>query len=254
MRIVHVMNRFFNAVAVSVSALTMVSCGKDDPGAPEDGNAIRVLFIGNSLTYTNDLPHMVQDLAEASGESIVAQSIALPNYALIDHWKEGVAQETIRSGGFDFVVLQQGPSSLAINRDSLRLVTAMFDGVIRQSGARTALFAVWPELERFSVFPVVAESYFLAAQDVGGMYLPVGNTWLYTFNTRQDAPLYGPDGYHPGVAGTYAAAVVMVSMFTSRDPESLSLDVPGLDLDKSLMTIIQTAARSAIAGPSVLSR
>lgn len=248
------MKRFLNLSVVAIVAVALLSCGKDDPAGPNTTGTIRVLFVGNSLTYTNDLPAMVGRVAAAIGAHIETESMAYPNYALIDHWNEGFVQERIRTGNFDYVVLQQGPSSLPLNRDTLRLATALFNPVIRASGARPALFAVWPEVERFGVFPDVAESYYLAAQDVGGVYLPVGNTWLYTFDNQPDAPLYGSDGYHPGVAGTYAAAAVMVATFTARDAETLSLDVPGLTIDRSLMSTIHTAAHVAMAGNTLLPR
>jgi hypothetical protein len=44
-----------------------------------------VLFIGNSLTYTNDLPGTVAALASQVSDTIRVQSVALPNLALIDH-------------------------------------------------------------------------------------------------------------------------------------------------------------------------
>src|SRR6185295_3078149 len=110
------MNRFFNASVAVLVAGGLLSCSKDEATTPS-GDATRVLFIGNSLTYTNDLPSMVEAVASAAGMTFVTQSIALANYALIDHWNDGVAQGTIRNGNFDFVVLQQGPSSLQLSRD-----------------------------------------------------------------------------------------------------------------------------------------
>ncbi len=38
---------------------------------------LRVLFIGNSLTYTNDLPAMVERIAAADGRRVITEMIAL---------------------------------------------------------------------------------------------------------------------------------------------------------------------------------
>lgn len=245
------MNRFFNATLALFLGASLVSCSKDDTTAPSDGT-IRVLFIGNSLTYVNDLPTIVERVAEAAGKHIETEMLALPDYALIDHWNDGQAQQRIRSGHFDYVVLQQGPSSLPLNRDTLRLATALFAPVIRANGGVPALFAVWPEVERSSVYPVVSESYRLAAEDVDGVFLPVGDTWAATFNARGDAPLYGDDGYHPGFAGSYAAAVVMVSVFANVDPRSLPGEISGVSLTQSLMSTINTAAYSTLASHGLI--
>ena len=46
---------------------------------------IKILFIGNSLTYTNNLPELVEKLGEKSNVKIKTQMLAKPNYALEDH-------------------------------------------------------------------------------------------------------------------------------------------------------------------------
>ena len=75
---------------------------------------LRVLFIGNSLTAWNDLPNLFASLAQAGGhERPVARTIAVGGFSLEDHWNQGDAQKGIATGRWDFVVLQQGPSSLA---------------------------------------------------------------------------------------------------------------------------------------------
>ena len=55
-----------------------------------------ILFIGNSLTYQNDLPGMVTLLAHSVGRTIVCESVALPDYGLEEHWNSGGARKAIR--------------------------------------------------------------------------------------------------------------------------------------------------------------
>ena len=121
----------------------------------------------------------------------------LRNAALIDHWDFGTARSEVRDGHYDVVILQQGSSSLPENRDSLRLWTRMWAPEIRKAGGRPALYAVWPEKARMYAFPDVSESYRLAAEDVDGLFMPVGDTWLETWNIHPDAQLYGGDEFHP---------------------------------------------------------
>ena len=47
--------------------------------------SLRVLFIGNSLTYVNDLPGTLAGIARSGGDTIRVEMVARPNYALIDH-------------------------------------------------------------------------------------------------------------------------------------------------------------------------
>ena len=99
------------------------------------------MFIGNSYTYENDVPGMVEALARAAGSPVAVASVAKPDYALIDHYNGGSsARSVIARGGWKYVVLQQGPSSVELNRDTLRLATRLFDADIRKAGATPALF------------------------------------------------------------------------------------------------------------------
>ncbi len=68
-----------------------------------------ILFVGNSLTYFNDLPELVKSSAELEGIKIGIKMIAFGNYAIIDHWEDGEVQKQIASKQFDFVIIQQIP-------------------------------------------------------------------------------------------------------------------------------------------------
>jgi hypothetical protein len=158
----------------------------------------------------------------------------------------------VRDGRFDVVVLQQGPSSLAVNRDSLRIWAADWAVEIRAAGGTPALYAVWPAESNFDSFPAVSESYSLAAADVDGLFLPVGDTWLETWNLRPDAPLYDADRFHPGLAGTYAAAVVIVSVLSGVEPTLLAREfaMPSgfqVRFDDGVAEAIQAAAATVLA-------
>lgn len=192
--------------------------GTLEPLAP---GGIRVLFIGNSLTYYNDLPGTLAALALTTGDTIRARSVSFPDYALVDHLRQGSAVQTIKSDTWHFVVLQQGPSSLQVNRDSLIDLTKLFDTPIKQAGAKTALFSVWPQTVNYSTFPRAIESYRLAAQAVGGIYLPVGAAWQTALAGNSSLPLYSGDGLHPTELGTYLAALVMYERFTGKDARLL---------------------------------
>src|SRR5688500_5140984 len=87
---------------------------------------VRILFVGNSLTYANDLPATLCGLARAAGKRAVCESIAKPDYSLEDHWNERDARTAI-ARGWDFVVLQQGPSALPESRRLLIAYAKRFD-------------------------------------------------------------------------------------------------------------------------------
>jgi hypothetical protein len=119
------------------------------------------------------------------------------------------------------VVLQQGPTSLQLNRDTLILATQRFDPFIKAAGARSAQFMTWPASNRPNDFARVLESSQLAARAVGGVLLPAGQAWVAAWAVDPQLALYGPDGYHPGALGTYVAALVIYEEITGHDAQQL---------------------------------
>jgi hypothetical protein len=169
-----------------------------------------LLFIGNSLTYTNDLPSMLAKVAKAAGDSVRVAMAAGPNLALIDHTNratDAVAQ--IDGGRWSFVLLQQGPTPAGICRDTLIIATMRLAPHINRAGARAALFLPWTRQGYLSSMDFASESAELAARSVGGMVVPVGIAWKDALEVEPDTPLYGADGYHPAPAGTLLAALTI---------------------------------------------
>ena len=217
--------------------------GPPIPNPPGIGAGARVLFIGNSLTEGNDLPGMVRALASAAGLNWDVQAQLLSGAGLEDHWARGFAQQRIQSGHWDAVVLQQGPSSLPESRVNLRQWTGEFDGLVRAAGGRSALYMVWPMLDRFSWFDRVRDSYALAARDVSGYFLPAGETWRAAWRSTPSLTLYGGDGFHPTVAGTYAAALTIFAGLSGRSPLGLP---PPATVDSRTAERLQQATLEAL--------
>lgn len=242
---------FLIALAVLGCAGRPSPSGASSSPGPVDG-APRVLFIGNSLTEGNNLPAMVQALAHASGRPLVVEAVTRGGFSLEDHWNQGDARRTIARGGWRYVVLQQGPSSLPASRTNLVEWTRRFGDEIRRVGARTALYAVWPESARASVFDDVTRSYSEAAASVEGLLLPAGEAWRAAWRRSPALELYGPDGFHPTPRGTYLAALVIAAQVLERPPAGLARDVGGGGVPEvrptaAERTLYEAAAAEAIA-------
>ena len=212
----------------------------------------RLLFIGNSLTGFNDMPAMVTALAESArvSPSPSADVDWLPDYALIDHWSAGQAQRLISAAHYDIVFLQQGPSSVELNRDSLRIAAKLFAPVIHAAGGVPALLSVWPTSDRQVDFDRATESYRLAAEDVGGFHAPAGETWRAAWRRDSSLQFYSSDGLHPSPLGSYAAALTIVGIIYDRSvvglPATFRLANGRLfQLDASTARVIQDAADEA---------
>jgi hypothetical protein len=210
-------------------------------GAVAQEQAPRVLFIGNSLTYVNDLPRVVASLYAVAGLQLEVEMVAKPDFSLGDHWDDRDARGAIRRGGWSTVVLQQGPSSRDDSRAMLRSAVRRFAPLIAEAGATPALFSAWPQRHRAGDFQRAADSYALAAADVNGLMLPVADAWREAFQLAPSLDLYAADGLHPSRSGTLLAAFVIFAALTSRSPQSLPSDDAGIRL-------LQQAAANALSG------
>ncbi len=213
------------------------------PPAPGD---LGVLFIGNSLTYRNDMPQLLGELLESANVGpIHIRSVAFADFGLQDHWVEGTARNAIALGGWDVVVLQQGPSATE-GRASLLEYSDRFAGDIRAIGAVPALYMVCPASTRPFDFDGVSDSYSTAAELVEGLLFPAGEAWRSAWARDATAPLYGLDGFHPTVAGSYLAALVMFQQLADRDPRDIPADWFAADgIDAALAEILLIAAAEA---------
>lgn len=168
-----------------------------------------ILFIGNSLTYYNDLPKLVAKIGRDSGIDIKTEMIAYANYALEDHWRDGQIQKLIATKKYDFVVVQQGPSSQADGRIMLLNDGARIKALCETYNAKLAFYMVWPAVANFNTFDNVIKNYTDAAMTTNSLLCPVGKLWKEYFEATHDYTYYGPDMFHPSQKGSENAALII---------------------------------------------
>jgi hypothetical protein len=206
-----------------------------------DAQPLRVLFVGNSLTAANDLPSVVASLGHGQ---VTYRTVAPGGVSLEDHWTLTGAREALDEGPWDYVVLQQGPSTLPESADNLKEWSVRWADAIRAHGATPALYEVWPDSSvgvRWS-FPRIAYSYRQAAKAARATFLPAGEAWQSAWRRNPRLGLYGPDGFHPSRLGTTLAALVIYSRLTNTPPAHVALPYPA-----KTAKLLRAAAGEALA-------
>lgn len=168
-----------------------------------------ILFVGNSLTYTNDLPGLVKSYAKDKNKNIEADMLALPNYALVDHLADGELQQMIKSKKYQYVVVQQGPSSQAEGRTLLLEAAAVIKELCVENDAQMVIFMVWPAYDNYNNFDGVIKNYSDAAKINEAILCPVGKKWKEYIDATGDLSYYGPDLFHPSLKGSEEAAKII---------------------------------------------
>jgi hypothetical protein len=231
-------------------APVLVSClGAVDPQA----QAVRlpgrhnVLFVGNSHTYTNDLPAMYRALARLAGDTALrVASLAQPNFALEDHWAVGALQRSLQGSHWEFVVLQQGTSALPASQANLRSWAETLGAAIRAAGAEPVLYQIWPAAARRADADAALTSYWNAAAAVNGLLAPAGDAFTAALAATPPLEPYAADGTHASREGTYLAALVLLERTLGIAPESLPPRIPGGSVDSVRVRRLQAAARVAL--------
>ena len=230
----------------ALSLTLLISCGGGDsePPPPFPGSVLRVLFVGNSLTYDNDLPGMTaQVAASADAPPMVVGQVIRSGFSLGDHWNEGAAQGMISQGNWDVVVLQQGPSALPASQADLLESTRKFANLAKNYGARVALLMVWPEANRPAARDSVRMSYSNAAAAVDGILVPAGEAWRAAWRRDPTLELYSSDGFHPALTGSYLAALTLFEQLYGRSP----IGVAAAGMDPAGVVLLQESAAEADA-------
>lgn len=173
---------------------------------------INILFVGNSLTYTNNLPLLVKKQAKLKGINIKTKMLAYPNYAIVDHWREGDVQKEILSKTYDFVIIQQGPSSQNDGRQMLFEDGKKYSVLCKNNNAKLVYFMVWPPKSHPERFDGVMNNYRDAAKINNAILCPVGEVWKNHFDTTNNFDYYGADGFHPSKRGSKIAARTIVEI------------------------------------------
>lgn len=178
---------------------------------------LRILFVGNSLTYTNDLPALLKEIGEQDGVNVTYKSFLFPNYGLADHLNNGDVQAEIEKGHYDVVVAQQGPSALPESQALLlRDATILADLCKKNGHTQLALYMVWSAMSRSFDMDNVIYSYTQAAQKTESLLCPAGLAWKNAWQTDPNLPLYTTDNFHPSLTGSVLAALTIYGVLKEK--------------------------------------
>ena len=214
----------------------------------------RIIFVGNSYTYSNNLPGLVEELAKASGHPRpLCESVTLPGAAVEDHLLPGREKhpQAVRKGPWDYVIFQQGPSAKPESQQLLIDGMKRWAPIVKESGGKPAMFMVWPEERRKGAFVGVHKGYFDAAREIDGIFLPAGDAWFTVLNKTKSITLYSSDELHPTMVGTYLAGITITSKLydVSADKFPAKIEWRGgnkVDITSQDAAILFAAANDAV--------
>ena len=214
--------------------ILILSCALLSVNSPahELKDTLRVLFVGNSYTYFENLPQVVSILSETTGTVLLTRKVTAGGAKLSEHWRGArglTSREEISNGNYDIVVLQEWSLGTVNEKDSAEYYLGLFSGLARDKGARPYYYLTWAREKSPEQQETISRVYRETTATNGAKVVPVGEAWALALAERPDFRLYFPDGSHPAELGTYLAACVFVAALTGELPDSKPGVISGRD-------------------------
>ena len=169
---------------------------------------MKILFIGNSHTYVNDMPAIVARLAEEEGVNCQVTMLAHGGWFLEQHAAEPDVRFNILYGGYDYVVLQEHAHPFG-PEEKMFLAAEKIGGWIQEAGSTAVAYMTWSEKENEEGQPRMTPAYEEMSRRLPALLAPVGEEWWKYQHAHPEAEMYAPDGEHASMKGSEFAAGVI---------------------------------------------
>lgn len=204
---------------------------------PPKPSKLRLLFIGNSYTFTNDIPKILRRISAtaAAPPSIETDQVLVGGASLENHWETGDAQGKIDEKTWTHVVIQgqsleplYQPATFATHADlfATRATAAMATPTFYATWARAAgdpsYGQPWSGGSPDAMQDRLTKGYVdVAAKHTGAIVVKVGEAFRTSLKERPTLALHVADRSHPTLAGSYLSACTFyVKLTGSKVPPS----------------------------------
>lgn len=196
----------------------------------QQADSVRVLWIGNSFTYYNDVPKMVEEMGKANGVNISVTRILKGGEKFSGHLQNPELHRQLERGVWDYVVMQEFSSTPAYSTkyvaENILPYASQIDSLAKKfsPGVETVYYMTWGHKHgntRQTDYPLddsyeqmqnrISTTYIDMAYENGGTVAPVGFAWRNIRRNHPEIELYIEDNFHPSLAGSYLAANTIFS-------------------------------------------
>ena len=175
---------------------------------------MKVLFVGNSHTFTHDVPSIVDALFKENNKDWEYKEMTVSGETLSFHSKREELLKEISNGSYDIIILQERASRFDPELFDEGF-NSLYNHIINTSKSIVLMYMIWSNESKPEVQRVIANSY-LGATKKDRVYLaPVGIAWDIIRHNHTDIKLY-MDGNHATKIGAYLAASGLFYALTNR--------------------------------------
>ena len=184
----------------------------------------KVLFIGNSYTYFNDLDVVLEKMALTAEPQIKinTSSITRGGANLQYHDSNPKTEEMLAKENWDLVILQNHSLSTIEDPKAFCEYTTKMAKRVFEHKAKPVFYMTWARENKPEMIDTISKAYTEAGRNNNAYVAPAGLAWAKCKKLYPDMPLYTDDKSHPKPHGTYLTACVFYATLTGQSPEGLS--------------------------------
>lgn len=225
---------------------------------------MKILFLGNSHTYYNDLPILFREICLQMGKKVEVGMLAQPGVTYEWHLTQYTdLRFALMYGGYDHMIIQQAahepcPQKEETLRDAKKLIT-----MAKEQGINVIQTLPWARLGIPEEQEKMDGIYSAVAKENSIKLNPVGRVFEYIRLNYPDIRLHWFDGAHAGPYGSYANALCTYALLfgcidiekvdnisfdmyptescgavTDRSKMSVSLDPEKADMIKNAVKVV----------------
>ncbi len=189
---------------------------------------LKVLFLGNSYTYVNNLPQLIHDIALANGDTLVFDSNCPGGYTFLGHSSDATSLSKINAAKWNCVILQAQSQEPSFSPGQVAAQTLPYaiklDSLIKNNNpcSETVFYETWGrkygDASNCGSYPPICTylgmqdrlraSYKLFADTTKSVLAPAGEAWRKSIAQNPTLELYSSDQSHPSLEGSYLTACV----------------------------------------------
>ena len=182
---------------------------------------MKILFIGNSYTHMNEMPKLLQKMADKAGKDVIIERNTQSGGSFEIHSQREDMYQAINRRAWDYVILQGYSRELShsaehIDSNTVPYLNQITDSVYANNSCTNIMFYMtwgyesgYLDREEVNSFDKMTDSIAKGYTYLGELFkvpvVPVGLVWRQV-RKSSSIDLYAPDRAHPSKNGSYLIA------------------------------------------------
>lgn len=186
---------------------------------------MKVLFLGNSHTFFNDMPQIFKNICDEKGKKVEVGMLAHPGVTYGWHYKEFTdLRFALMWGNYDYIVMQQAAHSPCPSKEETIEDAGKIIELARKFNVTPIQTMPWAEKRNPAHQKEMYDIYNTLSKKYNVKLTVAGNVFEDVFYNHPEINMYYEDGEHASPYGSYVIALATYSAIFSESVKGISPD------------------------------